>query len=157
MGAWMSSKVTTAYDNFVARVDAVLTSGNGWIKLPHAYNIEKNPEIYLKQGYAIGIGQGANTKRVQSNTISISREFILTIVRTSDTLDLEVTGRQTVEKQLFEDLKLVIADIEGNSTLNSGQILCGYVGDAGIEYVDTENSEFNLIKANFLIEYFETI
>lgn len=151
------SRITTAYDNFVTRVDAVLTSGNGWIKLPHAYNIEKNPELYLKQGYAIGIGSGTNTKRVQSNTISISREFIVTIVRTMDTLDLEVTGRQSVEKTLFEDLKLLIADIEGNSTLNAGQILCSYSGDGGIEYVDTETAEFNLIRANFLIEYFETI
>lgn len=151
------SKVTTAYDNFVTRVDAVLTSGNGWNKLPHAYNVEKNPEIFLSQGYAIGIGSGSNTRRVQSNTISVSREFVVTIVRSMNTLDLEVSGKQTAEKQLLEDLKLLIADIEGNSTLNAGQILCSYSGDGGIEYIDTETAEFNLIRANFLIEYFETI
>lgn len=151
------SQITTAYDNFVTRIDAVLTSGNGWIKLPHAYNIEKNPEIYMKQGYAIGIGAGLNTKRTFSNTISISREFNVILVRAMHTLDLEVTGRQSVEKQLFEDLKLVIADVEGNSTLNQGQILCSYTGDAGIDYIDAEISEFSLLRANFLIEYFETI
>lgn len=151
------SLVSTAYDNFVTRIDAVLTSGAGWVKLPYAYSVDKNPEIYLKQGYALGIGSGSNTKRVLSNTISISREFIVTLTRTMDTLDLEVTGRQSAEKTLFEDLKLVIADIEGNSTLNAGQILCSYQGDGGIEYVDGETSEFLSLRAIFVIEYFETI
>ncbi len=151
------SQVSTAYDNFVTRVDAVLTSNNGWMKLPHAYDVDKNPELYLRQGYSIGIGSGSNTKRVLSNTISISREFIVTLVRSLDYLDLEVTGRQTLEKQLFEDLKLVIADVEGNSTLNAGQILCSYQGDGGIEYVDNETSEYVSLRSTFVVEYFETI
>lgn len=149
------SQVSTAYDNFVSRVDAVLTSANGWIKLPHAYAIEKNPEIYLKQGYAIGISSGTNTKRLLSKTISINRQFSLTISRALDLLDLEVGGRQTIEKQLFEDLKLVIADIEGNQTLNSGEIFCQYESDGGIEYVDGETAEFAIIRAVFSLEYYE--
>lgn len=151
------SQVSTAYDNFVARIAAVLTSVNGWNKLPHAYNIEKNPEIMLVQGYAIGMGPGQNTRRLLSHIVSISREFNLTITRTLDALDLEVTGRQSIEKQLFEDLKLVIADVEKNTTLNAGEIICGYTGDSGIEYVDGETAEFAQIRANFTIEYFETI
>ena len=151
------SQVSTAYDNFLTRVDAVLTGAAGWIKLPFAYDIEKNPEIYLRQGYALGIGAGVNTKRVLSSTLSISREFTLTIVRALDATDLEVTLRQSLEKQLFEDIKLVIADVERNSTLNVGQILCSYSGDSGIEYVDGETSEYVQLRANFLVEYFETI
>lgn len=151
------SQISTAYDNFHTRIAAVLTSNNGWVKLPHAYAIENNPEIYLKQGYGVGLGAGVNTKRVFSKTLSISREIILNIVREMTTLDLETTGRETIEKQLFEDLKLVIADVEANSTLNEGQILCSYQSDAGIEYVDGETAEFVLIRAVFLIEYFETI
>lgn len=150
------SQITTAYDNFVTRVDAVLASGSGWVKLPNAYSIDKNPEIYLRQGYAIGLGTGTNTKRVQSNTISISREFIVTIVRALDATNLEVTGLQTTEKTLFEDLKGLIADVEGNQTLNQGQILCSYVGDSGIELVDGETEEFLSVRATFVIEYFET-
>lgn len=151
------SQISTAYDNFVTRIDAVLTSGNGWIKLPHAYNIEKNPEIMLKQGYAISIGSGQNTRRLLSNIVSISREFTVTITRALETLDLEVTGRQSIEKQLFEDLKLIIADVEKNTTLNAGEIFCGYSGDSGIEYIDGETAEFAQVRANFTIEYFETI
>lgn len=151
------SAISTAYDNFVTRVDAVLTSGNGWVKLPRAYAIEKNPEIYLNQGYAVGLGPGLNTKRTLSNTLSISREFTVTIVRVQDATDLEVSGKQTVEKTLFEDLKLLIADLEGNSTLNAGSILCSFQGDAGIESVDGETAEFILLRATFIIEYFETI
>jgi hypothetical protein len=151
------SAISTAYDAFVTRVNAVLTSGNGWVKLPHAYRIEKNPEIYLNQGYAIGLGPGINTKRVLSNTLSISREFFVTIVRTQDSTDLEVTLKQTAEKTLFEDLKLLIADLEGNSTLNQGSILCSFASDAGIESVDGETAEFLSLRATFLVEYFETI
>lgn len=151
------SAITTAYDAFVTRVNAVLTSGNGWVKLPNAYRIDKNPEIYLNQGYAIGLGAGLNTKRVFSNTVSISREFIVTLVRTQDATDLEVTLKQTAEKTLFEDLKLLIADVEANSTLNQGNILCSYQGDGGIESVDGETAEFLSLRATFMIEYFETI
>lgn len=151
------SQISTAYDNFLTRIDAVLTSDNGWIKLPHAYNIEKNPEIMLKQGYAVSIGAGQNTRRLQSNIVSISREFAVTITRTIDSLDLEVTGRQSVEKQLFEDLKLLIADIETNTSLNAGEIFCGYTGDSGIEYVDGDTAEFAQVRATFSIEYFETL
>lgn len=150
------SQISTAYDNFVTRVDAALTSGAGWNKLPNAYDVEKNPEIYLKQGYAIGLGAGTNTKRLQSSTISISREFNVTISRSFDYPDLEVTGRQTTEKTILEDLKGLVADIEGNSSLNSGQIFCSYQGDGGIEFVDSENAEFLSIRATFLVEYFET-
>jgi hypothetical protein len=150
------SQISTAYDNFVTRVNAVLTSGAGWNKLPNAYSVDKNPEIFLRQGYAIGLGAGTNTKRVLSNTISISREFIVTIVRALDATGLEVTGLQTTEKTIFEDLKLLIADVEGNQTLNQGQILCAYVGDSGIELVDGETEEFLSVRATFIIEYFET-
>lgn len=151
------SAVSTAYDALVTRVDAVLTSGAGWNKIPNAYNIENNPEIYLKQGYAIGLGSGLNTKRLLSKTVSISREFIVTITRTVDQLDLEVSGRQSIEKQLMEDLKLLIADLEGNSSLNEGQIFCSYEGDEGIDSVDGETFEFMAVRARFSIEYFETI
>ena len=151
------SQVSTAYDNFLTRVAAVLASGNGWMQLPHAYVVDKNPEIYLRQGYAIGVGAGVNTKRLLSSNVSISREFIVTITREMPALDLEVTNRQTTEKQLFEDLKLVIADVEKNATLNAGQILCSYQGDGGIEYVDGETTEFASLRATFQIEYFETI
>jgi hypothetical protein len=151
------SLISTAYDNFHTRVAAVFTSGAGWSKLPHAYIIDRNPEIYLKQGYAVGLGTGTNTKRLQSNVTSISREFILTITREMPALDLEVSGRETFEKSLFEDLKLIVSDMETDSTLNQGQILCSYQGDGGIEYVDGDTSEFISIRAIFLIEYFETL
>ena len=151
------SAITTAYDAIVTRVNAVLTSGDGWNKLPNAYLIENNPEIFLVKGYAVGFGPGVNTKRLQSRLVSISREFTVSITRSMDQTDLEVTGRQTAEKQLMEDLKLLIADIEGNSSLNQGEIFCSYEGDGGIEFVDGETSEFLLISARFILEYFETI
>jgi len=150
------SQISTAYDNFLARVAAVLTSGNGWKQVPNAYAIEKNPEPYLNQGYAVGFGAGTNTKRLQSRTVSVAREFFVTICRVNDNLEDEVTGIQTAEKALLEDLKLLIADMETNQTLNAGEILCSYVGDGGIESVDGETREILSIKANFLIEYFET-
>lgn len=151
------SAITTAYDNFVTRINSVLTSGNGWIKLSNAYAVDKNPEIYLNQGYAIGLGPGSNLQMLQSNIVSMQREFILTLVRVQDATDLEVTLKQTAEKTLFEDLKLVIADIESNSSLNSGTIFCSYQGDSGIEFVDGETAEYLSLKATFILKYFETI
>jgi hypothetical protein len=151
------STISTVYDNFVSRVAAVLTTNNGWNKLPNAYAIEKNPQIMLSQGYGIGLSSGVNTKRVQSSTLSIRREFTVTIVRSIDALDFDLSTRQTTEKTLFEDLKLVIADLEGNQTLNAGQIFCEYIGDGGIEFVDGDTSEYLAIRASFATEYFETI
>lgn len=151
------SQVSTAYDAIVTRLAAVLTSVAGWSKLPNAYELDRNPEIFLKQGYAIGFGNGSNTHRLLSKTVSINREFNVSITRSLDQTELEVAGAQSVEKSLLEDLKLVIADIESQASLNSGQIFASYQGDNGIEFVDGETSEFLAIKASFVLEYFETI
>lgn len=151
------SQVSTAFDNFVSRVDAALTSGNGWIKLPNPYAIQNNPDVMLKQGYAIGIGAGTNTKRTLGDQVSIRRSFFVHISRAMDALDFDVAGRQSTEKTLLEDLKLVVADVEKHQTLNAGQIFCAFDGDDGIESIEGESSEFRALKANFIIEYFEQI
>jgi hypothetical protein len=151
------SQITTAFDAFVTRVDAVLTSGNGWMKLPNAYAINQNPDIMLKKGYAVGIGAGSNTKKSLGNLISIRRNLFVHLSRALDALDLDVSLRQTTEKTLLEDLKLLVADVETAQTLNAGQIFVTFEGDDGIESIDGESSEFRAIKANFVIEYFEQL
>ena len=149
------SQVSTVVDNIVTRLDALLTSAAGWNKLPFAYDITKNDEKYLKQGYAFAIGPGTNSKRLQSSKVSQRREITITLTRANDTLDSDEASKKTLEKTILENMRTVVADFEGNQTLNSGEIPVEFSSDQGIQFVNDENEEFLMIQGTFFVEYFE--
>lgn len=148
------SAVSTMFDNLKTRVAAVLT---GFNELPDAYAIEGNPDLYLKKGFSIGFGAGVNSKRLQSNKMSIRREMVITISRALDATELDPSGKQTTAKQLLEDLRSVISDLELNSTLNNGQTIAGFEADQGIQSVDGEKENFLFVQGTFAVEYFESL
>lgn len=149
------SAVSTMFDNLKTRVVAVL--GAEFADLPDAYDIEENPALLLKKGFAIGFGPGLNTKRTQSRLMSISRQMVITVTRALDATELDSSGKQATAKQLLEDLKLVMADLETNQTLNNGLTIAGFENDGGIESVKAEGENFLMIQGTFSVEYFENL
>jgi hypothetical protein len=148
------SAISTVFDTLKTRIAAVLTAHS---ELADAYNIEANPSLFLKKGFSVAIGAGANTKRFQSNRCSVRREMVITIARALDATELDPVGKQTTAKNLLEDLKLLISDLELNATLNAGQTFVGYESDSGIQTVVADGENFLFLQATFLVEYFESL
>jgi hypothetical protein len=145
----MSSAITTAYDNLLTRIAAVLTANDGWLQIPNAYDVASNSDSFLKQGYGIKIGSGVNAKRQLGNQMHIDRKFSLIISREVCATDGDTSTYGSVAKQLFEDLKLVINDFETNTTLNSGLIFCSYESDGGVQPVRGDNYSVVYVSAEF--------
>lgn len=153
----MSSAITTAVDALITRIGAVLTSGNGWLQIPNAYDIPSNAKGFLRQGFAVAIGAGTNSKLQLCNTLTVDRRFALSLSREVFKTDGDASGYNSIAKQLYEDLKLVIKDFETNSTLNTGLIFCGYESDSGIRPIEGDDFSGMFLSAEFKVQLIENL
>ncbi len=151
----MSTAVSTLIDALITRLDAVLTSGSGWQKLPNAYSVEDNPDSFLKQGYSIGFGKGRNSKKMLSNILSMDREFIVTISRAMDATDLDLDTRVSIEKTLLEDMRAVVADFNVNAGTGTQNV--DFESDNGVEFFKLNEQDFLYIQGVFSSVTFEQL
>lgn len=148
------SNITTIREALESVLFGVLT---GYTKIPNPYELEKCSNMMLKKGFGIAFGPGQNTNRVLDCQMSIEREFAVILTREVTHTEHNAQGRETVEKALFEDQKLLIAKVEKDFALITGATRATYIGDSGLEYVGLENSRYFVLVSTFATEYFETI
>lgn len=150
------SKVSDVYDALVTRVSAVLPTHK---RLSDPNFPEANPEKDLVKGWGIAFGPGENTAGTLTNIMSVRRQFVIIVSRKVQKRDTDAVGRATVEKQLFEDQKLIIADVEGEPTLGNSDAVCvaNYTSDGGIEFVHADKDNFLKLETVIEIEYREDL
>jgi len=149
------SNISTAFDNFKTRLSTLLPSH---VELTNPYSVEQNTEGALNQGYGVILGPGSNSKRLVGCKLSVVRSFNLVLTRKFYAQELNITGKETTAKDLFEDQKLVIADTEKNPTIGSSAIAkIEYESDNGLEFVLTEADNYLKLETVFKVEYFETL
>lgn len=150
------SRITDVYNAIEARLVAVLPNHK---RLPHPDLLELNTPQTLRQGYGILIGQGVNSVRETGCRVSIQRDFIVSITRESFQSDFVADKRETAEKTVYEDLKLVIEDVETDPKIGTSNVLIGakYLSDAGTELVLIDKLSFIKVEAIIQVEYFEDI
>lgn len=150
------SEVSTVYDALITRIEAVLT---GHYRLSNAYKIEENPSTFLRIGYAVGIGAATNSLRptASNGCISIERTFPVTITRRYAALETNAAAKATTEKQILEDVLLLVKDFQSNTSLTNGNRVVKFVSDNGINYVETDTDKFMYTTADISIEYFENL
>ena len=148
------SEVSTVYDALITRIEAVLT---GHFRLSNPYKLEENPSTFLRIGYGVGIGSGTNTRRPMAGCISIERSFPVSITRRYAALETNASAKATTEKQLMEDMFLLIKDFHENTSLTNGNRVVRFDSDNGINYVETETDRFMYVTGIISIEYFENL
>ena len=150
------SDISDAYDALVTRLGAVLPTHK---RLYDAYSIEENSERALVKGYAVGFGAGENTFRSFSCQLSVKRDFSVTLTRRVIAREGATTKRADAEKLLFEDQKLVIADIEGDPSLGNSSVIAkaDWVSDNGLEFVHGDKDNYLKLESTVSIEYFEQL
>lgn len=148
------SVVSTIYETFRANVATQLISHS---RIPNPYKIEENLEPSLKQGWAIQIGPAENTNRIVCGTTTVRRRFTLIITRKMYAQELDSTAKESVEKQLLEDLRLVLNTVEANPKLSTSSGDFKYEGDEGIDFVFADKDNFIKLTALFSVEYWEVL
>lgn len=150
------SNISDAYDNLRTRLAAVLPNHK---ELVDPYNLERNSELFLKQGWGVVVGAGENTSRDIGSRFSVSRRMVVVITRAVAGGDIDVSTRVTAEKTLLEDQKTVINDLQYNGTLNNsaGVFRTDFVSDAGFEPALDDKVGFIALKSEFEIEYVEDV
>ena len=150
----MSTEVTTLYDTLVTRVAALLTSHT---RLSNPYDLAGNNDQILEKGWGIAVRAGTNTNRQLGCKLSVSRDFEISITRKFFAREFDATKKATTEKDLLEDMQLLIDDLEENATLSESAYLVKYVGDSGITQVRDGQDAFLAIIISLTVEYFRTI
>lgn len=149
------SNISTIFDDFKSSVSALLS---GHSQLTNPFDTAQNVESVLTRGYGIRLGPGNNTNRNISCKMSVQRELTLIITRKAYAQELNITGKESVEKQILEDQYLVIKAVQQSPTLGSSAITkIDYSSDNGIEFIFTDRDNFLKIETVFTVEYFEEL
>lgn len=159
----MSTVISNAYDTLVAEVSAVFPDH---VELINPYFPEENDDLTYDAAYGIAFIDGENTQREFGCNYTVRRNFTVTLTRKIFKGDLSrntssVQERRDAEKQLFEDLHLLIKSVENSVTLNAGSGnsigWCLYRADSGLEFIKTDAFNLIMVRAIFEIEYFESL
>lgn len=146
------SAITTIYDAMVTRISTILPNH---VRLTNPYAISENNDRFLKQGWGLAIGSGVNTEQLLSCQFTTDREFRVIISRQYYAREFDVTSKASTEKDLYEDLHLVVKDLQKHNTLNTGIYIVTYQGDDGIQNVFGERDVFLYILARVTVRYQE--
>jgi hypothetical protein len=150
----MTTEITTIYDTLVTRVSTLLS---GHKRISNPYALGQNNDQILEKGWGISVGPAVNTNRLVGGKVSVSREFGVHITRKFFARELDAVKKASTEKDLLEDLELVIDDIEQNSTLSGGNYLTKYLSDSGIVQVRDDNDSILSISLLLTVEYLRSI
>lgn len=158
------SAISQAYDAISTLLTTTLPAASGWYELINPYVPEENDDLTYEKAWGLAFGVGNNTKRVIGCEMSIQRVFTVTLCRktfagTLNRKPEQLTARKTAEKALFEDLKLVVNELEKNVTVNNSVpiIKTVYLADSGLEFIRNDSHNLLMIRAEFQTEYFESL
>lgn len=157
------SAISTAYDALVAQIVSLFPNH---IELVNPYIPEANDDLTSDAAFGVGFTEGENTQREFGCNYTVRRNFIVTLTRKiyrgdQNRTATSITERRDTEKQIFEDLHLLIKAVETNVVLNAQGAndiaWCLYRADSGLEFLRVENVNLIMVRAIFEIEYFERL
>lgn len=148
------SKISSIHDAMVAAISGVLPSHS---RLANPYDPSDNNELYLTQGYGVGIGPGVRTDRTISCVQSWERSFFVILTRQVTTTDHNIGDHDVIVKNLLEDHFLIFSELEKETTLSGLCIKSQVESDSGIEFVETDRSRYYLTQLDLITEYIEDL
>jgi hypothetical protein len=151
----MATVITDIITNLYALVSGSLTTYN---ELRDPYDIENNTELFLKNGFAIAVGDGTN-EEAQSTSCHrwTRRNFTITLTNKITTTRENKAAIKTLQKDLMEDQETIIQAIYDDSTLSGKVVDCKYVSDTGIQYLDVEQIKYFRIDITIEVLYIKQV
>lgn len=150
------SVTSDVYDEVISRIETVLPNH---LRLAHAYLPEQSPEPQLRQGWAIQHGAGENSNRKLGCMVSVRRNFNVIVTRKYYSLDSDPEAKALTDKEIIEDARLVINDIEANPYLSgiANNPNIKYLSDSGVQFIYSNDKPFYKIEILLVAEYFEDL
>lgn len=155
------SEISQAYDAILSLVETTFPDHE---ELINAYAPELNDDLTFDAAFGVSVAEGENTNRVVGCDISQERRWLITLCRkimagTLNRSTVTKTVRRTAEKNLLEDLDLLVAELEKSPTINNSApiVKTVYESDSGLEFIRTERQDLIMIRAVFRTEYFRNI
>lgn len=151
------SQIADIYEALLVRLNTLYPEQDGWNRLSNPYKPEENPDIFLRQGWAIAIGPALNTERLLNCRYSVERTITITLTRMYEALENDAINKSSTEVQLLQDQHLLILDLEQDTTVNGSSVQTTYRTDGGMEYVRGETDRFLMLRSDVTLEYFESL
>lgn len=150
------SDISTLYDGLHARINAVLPNH---LRLSDPYQFQKCTTSEYRQGYGVRIGPGRNTGEQLSCDLIMERQMTVVLTRISQGRETASAVKAVAEKQLMEDLFLIVKDVESDVTIETvlAAISANFDGDNGIEFVKAERDDILKVEATFTFKYREDL
>lgn len=148
------SQISSIYDAWETVIEANLTA---YTKIRDPYEPDANPEVLLRKGYGIAIGDGLNSERLLSCKLSVERTFNIILVNTITATPNNKAAMATLEKNLMEDQFTLINAVEKDAGLNGTVRNVAYQADSGIDFLEGDSSRHLLLETQFVVEYFEDL
>lgn len=149
------SLVSDAYDELVARLAGLFTTGAGYQRLSNAYDVEQNPITLLDQGWGLAAGGAVNTNRNLCSIVSTTRTWTVVLTRALDATDSDDTLRDTNTKLILEDARTVVNSFEREVRLDDLNLNCRFISDSGIETISPDDGSILVMRLNFEVEAFD--
>jgi len=146
------SEISTIYDDIKSLFSTTFPSKT---EMYDPIDIENNDDFILKDGYGIDIGPGNNTNRFVSKKISVNRAFTFTLSKEIQSVNNDLSLRNTVVKEVFEDQKLIL-DIFEKQTVSASIAKSLFISDGGVEYLLGEKN-YIVLQTTLDIEYIENL
>lgn len=148
------SDISDIIDAVSAHVEAQVV---GITKIPNPYEPTKNPDMFLKNGYGLGVGPATNTNRKLSCQVSIQREIVIMLLREVAMVDTRADDIENQLKTLLEDELLIIKAIENDQDLGGVSYQARYSDSDSVDYLEEDSSKYFKLVTAFQVEYAEPI
>lgn len=144
-------------DIFDALNTTVATALPTHAQLLNPYFLESDSQISLSAAYGIKLGLGVNVfGNENSGQEQRSRELLVVLTRRKFATKGNIPERKSVEKQLFEDLTLVLDAVAATPKLGVMAVQrTYYVSDTGVQFLPLGGDRVDIyyLEATLTVEY----
>lgn len=144
------SNQTIAYDAIVSVLDEIMPAIDGWTRIPYAYDLIKNDDNFLRQGYGVVVGAAS---RVDLEWCNLAFTRSITVVITREVFN---TGSNDVQiddiaKQLLEDIYKVQDRFNNPDQIlaEANIVKIDPTDSSGVEQVESDKLTFLTMEASF--------
>ena len=146
--------VSDYFDAFDTKVASTLTSHG---ELSNPYFPERSSQITLAASFGVKMDAGDNLLLNEAaGAETRQRQLGLVLTRRKFATKQNIAARKSVEKQLFEDLELVLDAVAQDQTLGvQGIQRILYSSDSGVQFLELEDNRVDVyfLEASFLVDY----
>lgn len=149
------TQITEVTTNLHSVINTILP---GYVRIPDSIDIEDNSETYLRQGYAVVIGDTTPNLETTCGLLDQERTFGVSLTQQVFQTEHNATGIQSAKLGIMEDAFTLVKELHfTNATINDSAVNCSFVGDDGVSFLETDRAKYYLVSLIFTVRYRENL